>query len=194
MCCCQLVDNPDSEVITPYTHLSSSGSVLDDPALRTLTVENLCEGHSGLHLVKKSSRIVVGMIEEGPFSVWNMTHKGRQLQIGDEVVAVNGAAGYVNMKDELHQIGCINLEARSLPRTVIEVSKNGRMLGLALKDLVIEEISNTGVVKEWMNSNLDSKIELGDFLIEVNGKTEPVRIQHQLLHMNTVRMVFVNAS
>lgn len=178
MFCCQELDPPEVETIV-------SGDFYE------LSVENLREGYSGLCLAERGSRVVIAFVGEGPFSAWNKTQRGHHIQIGDQVLAVNEAVDCVTMREELHKVGTIRLKARSLPRSVVEISRSGQMLGLVLNDLVIEEIKDSGAVKEWMNSNLDSKIKLGDFLIEVNGFGDSPCMVDQIFS-DTVRMVIVH--
>jgi len=194
MFCCQAPDATDVECVSLTHNIVYPNSPSDNCLRRETPYEITVEhkgGNSGLFLAEKLSRVVIALIGEGPFTEWNKSEKGHHLQAGDEVVAVNGAVDCAEMTRELRKKGSITLTARSLSRTAIEVTKNGRMLGLLLKDFIIMEILESGVVKEWINSNPGCKIKRGDFVIEVNGCTDPRSMGNQICD-NTVRMVIVH--
>jgi len=82
-------------------------------------------------------------------------------------------------------------EVEKLPMVrVVITKKDGRKLGLRFCEFALEAIHKDGVFQEWLDAHPESKVQLNDRVVEVNGKTRDIDMREEIMNNNQINMVF----
>merc|ERR1712137_600053 len=81
------------------------------------------------------------------------------------------------------------IEKLPLVRVVI-AKKDGKKLGLKFREFALEIIRKDGAFQEWLDANPESKVQLNDRVIEVNGKTDGQSMRDEIINNDQLDMLF----
>merc|ERR1712007_274416 len=97
-----------------------------------------------------------------------------------------------HLKEDIPQeVEDIPPEVEKLPMVrVVITKKDGRKLGLKFREFAVEAIRKDGVFQEWLDAHPESKVQLNDRVIEVNGKTKDIDMREEIMNNDQLDMLF----
>jgi len=126
----------------------------------------------GLHVAMKFGRVIVARVQEsGLVEHWNIVHADsrQEVQIGDEVMAVNGELDHKNFVRQLNRQEIVGVDLQKPCLQTVRLNNVESDLGMIVSRQFITHIVVDGLFHQYLMANPSVAVSEGDFLLDVNG-------------------------
>jgi len=183
----QRKEEPDEQVESGRRS-SRSGQLAEE---FTISVDRTAGQRLGVDVRHEGDAVLVvkEVSEGGLFQQWNDSNPSAALKVGDRIVAANGvresAVGMVAecekkqvlefkvQRPDVVDSGMCGIAQESREFTIHLEKDRVQDLGVDIDDFNFEIVQVTGgLVEAWNNDHPDMAVEVGDRIVEVNGKRE----------------------
>jgi len=154
-----------------------------------LELENTLDLNPGISVSEKFGRVVVSQVNSGLISQWNADHEGsgRQVEVGDQIISINDdvvVAIKVHLSlEKMNLARNLRMKLYKPYRHTLQMVMEGNKLGLNIDNRFIAGITPGGFFEKWLRANSTFAVAAGDFILSVNGETEPEKMLCEFLEL-----------
>lgn len=158
----------------------------------TVELENTHEkNRPGLNVVVKNGRVIVTrVVTPGLISQWNALNGGSNMEvhIGDEIMSVGGVSDRGAFMRGLNTDGDMKIELQKPALYTIHLNKGENNLGLTVANQFITKIPDNGFFHQWLATNKNVSVAVGDFVLDVNGIKMWQKMRTELVNAESLVM------
>jgi len=131
------------------------------------------------------------VLESGEINVWNNVSKQEVVEVGDEIMSINGVLDRMSFLKELQSDGNVTLELQKPSQHTLQLDKRDN-LGMTVSNQFVTKIPANGLFHKWLCDNPTVTIGPGDFVLDVNGVKNWHKMRMELMNAKSLTMTIAH--